>query len=203
MKNVMFKPDNKTTNLMITGRCSFNCPGCNKKNDYFELPTASWKKTIAELKKIGIQNVVFGGAEPLMRTDIIELASHAKKLGMHFALSTNGKTLYEFTCDDLKNFDYIIISWHKKAVIFERSLKQLKKCSIPSVISYIYDKRHQNDLDYVKKCSKIYGAQLNFQCYEPIENNDCGNRIPFNDVIKIVEEAKKEGYNVSFSGRPE
>jgi len=199
MKSVIFKPDNKTTELMVSGRCTFNCPGCVKmKAEYFELSTKEWRETLKKLKKIGIKNVIFGGAEPLMRTDIIELARYAKKVGLKCALTTNGKTLYDYDCDDLRNFEYIVISWHRKAVIFERSLLQLKQCGIPSVISYTYDRRHENDLEYLKHCSHIYDAELCFHCYEPVGINDFDNRIPFEDVIKVVEKTKKEGYQVSF-----
>src|ERR1019366_434642 len=48
------------------------------------------KRMLADLADFGVPTVLFSGGEPLMRSDVLKLASHAQALGMRTVLSTNG-----------------------------------------------------------------------------------------------------------------
>ena len=79
----------------ITGRCNLACthcysgsgPACTTDG---ELTTAEARGVIDDLADAGVPLILFTGGEPLVRPDIMELASHARGRGLRMALSTNG-----------------------------------------------------------------------------------------------------------------
>jgi putative heme d1 biosynthesis radical SAM protein NirJ2 len=58
-----------------------------------ELSTAQARRLIEEIKKAGFQIMIFSGGEPLMRSDIYELASFATGLGLRAVMGTNGSLI--------------------------------------------------------------------------------------------------------------
>jgi 12,18-didecarboxysiroheme deacetylase len=75
-------------------RCNLNCIHCysnSADHDYQgELSTAEGKSLIRDLASFGSPVILFSGGEPLLRTDLFELAQYAKDLGMRAVISTNG-----------------------------------------------------------------------------------------------------------------
>ncbi|HVN74118.1 MAG TPA: radical SAM protein [Methanoregula sp.] len=79
----------------ITTRCNLSCthcysgsgPACATEG---ELTTSEAKGVIDDLADAGVPLILFTGGEPLVRPDIMELASHARSRGLRMALSTNG-----------------------------------------------------------------------------------------------------------------
>jgi len=79
----------------ITDRCNLSCTHCYNKSGpgrttEGELTTAEAIAVIDDLAGLGVPLILFTGGEPLMRTDIWELARHARSRGLKMALSTNG-----------------------------------------------------------------------------------------------------------------
>ncbi|MGD0534169.1 MAG: radical SAM protein [Methanoregula sp.] len=79
----------------ITDRCNLSCTHCYSKSGpgrttEDELTTAEACGVIDDLADTGVPLILFTGGEPLMRTDIWELATHARSRGLKMALSTNG-----------------------------------------------------------------------------------------------------------------
>jgi MoaA/NifB/PqqE/SkfB family radical SAM enzyme len=81
----------------------------NKKEN--EPNTEGWKRIINDLAKIGAVTLTFSGGEPFLRSDLFELASHAKSQGLIPMVVTN---LSLFNKDHIEkiaeNFDFIGIS---------------------------------------------------------------------------------------------
>jgi radical SAM protein with 4Fe4S-binding SPASM domain len=77
-----------------TQRCNLKCLHCyaQAQNTIFpgELSTEEGKAFIQDLADFGVPALLFSGGEPLLRNDILELASWASKLGIRAVFSTNG-----------------------------------------------------------------------------------------------------------------
>lgn len=77
-----------------TQRCNLKCLHCyaHAQNTIFpgELSTEEGKAFIQDLADFGVPALLFSGGEPLLRNDILELASWASKLGIRAVFSTNG-----------------------------------------------------------------------------------------------------------------
>ncbi|NLC06736.1 MAG: putative heme d1 biosynthesis radical SAM protein NirJ2 [Syntrophomonadaceae bacterium] len=77
-----------TTNL-----CNMFCEHCYreagaKADD--ELNTEEGKRLLEQIARAGFKIMIFSGGEPLMRTDIVELVTHAASLGLRPVFGTNG-----------------------------------------------------------------------------------------------------------------
>ncbi len=81
----------------ITKRCNLSCRHCysaSTNQDYpGELSTEEGKKLIEDLAKFGSPVILFSGGEPLLRSDLSDLARLAADLGMRAVISTNGTML--------------------------------------------------------------------------------------------------------------
>ncbi len=77
-----------------TQRCNLKCLHCyaQAQNTIFpgELSTEEGKAFIQDLADFSVPALLFSGGEPLLRNDILELASWASKLGIRAVFSTNG-----------------------------------------------------------------------------------------------------------------
>ena len=86
--------------LEVTRRCNYRCPFCycvwheNKGKLPRELDTAAWKEIIAEVSARDAKSLLFTGGEALLRSDIDELLSYARKLFPQgdIELFTNGNS---------------------------------------------------------------------------------------------------------------
>ena len=77
-----------------TRQCNLKCRHCYASADNHrspgEMTTAEGKRFIDDLAEYGVPVILFSGGEPLMRQDLIELATYAKQQGLRVAMSTNG-----------------------------------------------------------------------------------------------------------------
>lgn len=80
-----------------TGACNHRCMFCAL--DYLDyaprfLDTSLLKERIAELGRLGLKSIMFGGeGEPLLHRDLAEIIHHTKEQGIDVALTTNGVLL--------------------------------------------------------------------------------------------------------------
>lgn len=99
--------------LHVTGNCNLHCGYCsidaNHHNE--DLTTNQIKSIIRRLSINKINQLVFSGGEPLLRTDLEELVLYAKKLIPDIGLVSNGTLITERNAEFIaKNFDKIQIS---------------------------------------------------------------------------------------------
>ncbi len=77
-----------------TSRCNLNCLHCysssqaNQSDN--ELTTGQVKGLLARLVEVNCPVVLFSGGEPLLRSDLFELLTEAKRLGLRTVISSNG-----------------------------------------------------------------------------------------------------------------
>jgi GeoRSP system radical SAM/SPASM protein len=80
-----------TINWAINNTCNFKCRHCYSRVDTDEeLDTATLKAAIGRVAKAGVLSVNFGGGEPLLRHDLLDIARHAADLGMTVSMNSNG-----------------------------------------------------------------------------------------------------------------
>ncbi|MDY0310246.1 MAG: heme d1 biosynthesis radical SAM protein NirJ, partial [Castellaniella sp.] len=97
-------------------RCNLTCKHCyaNSVDADFkgELDTAEALQVLDDLRDAGVRVLVLSGGEPLMRPDILTLASRARALGFYVALSTNGTLIDSHNIEAIAavGFDYVGIS---------------------------------------------------------------------------------------------
>jgi len=100
----------------VTRRCNLRCKHCyatSEDKDYSnELTTEEGKRLIDDLAQFGCPVLLFSGGEPLIRPDVIELASYAVKKGLRVVFSTNGTLITKDMAKRLKEIgtSYIGIS---------------------------------------------------------------------------------------------
>jgi Fe-coproporphyrin III synthase len=90
----------------ITRACNLKCIHCyahaTEKALEKELSTEQVKTVLDDLSVFGAPVVLFSGGEPLVRTDLTELASYAVDKGMRAVISTNGTLITKEKANELK-----------------------------------------------------------------------------------------------------
>ena len=100
----------------MTRRCNLKCVHCyaqaldEQGKDEIDTPAA--KEIINDLADYGAPVMLFSGGEPLVRRDLVELASHAVGRGMRAVISTNGTLITRDKARELKDvgLSYVGIS---------------------------------------------------------------------------------------------
>ena len=99
---------------ICTYKCNFKCPHCGTaagtaRED--ELKTDEILKAVDSLSELGWKIFSVTGGEPLLRGDIFEVLSHAKKKGMAIGIVTNGYVTEEYA-EQLRNvkLDSVLVS---------------------------------------------------------------------------------------------
>ena len=131
----------KSANLAITNRCNFNCSHCsvnagiNKKELSFNEINRIYKK----LKKLGFEKIDIGGGEPLLRKDIVDIVSAAKRQGFEAKILTNGSLVSENLLKKLNraHLDGIAVSLDSVDFDTERKIRCINKKTFSTVIKNI------------------------------------------------------------------
>lgn len=127
----------------MTRRCNLKCVHCYAKaveKDKDAISTEQGKAMIDDLAAFGAPVMLFSGGEPLVREDLVELASHAVGRGMRAVISTNGTLITQEKARELKGIglSYVGISldggeeihdkFRKVPGSFKRALKGIENC---------------------------------------------------------------------------
>ncbi|MBA4392406.1 MAG: 12,18-didecarboxysiroheme deacetylase, partial [Desulfobacca sp.] len=128
----------------MTRQCNLKCRHCyaqalNKKTPD-ELTTEEGKKVLDDLSSFGSPVILFSGGEPLMRSDLPELAEYAVARGMRAVISTNGTLITRELARTLKaiGLSYVGISLDGLAEVndhfrgvsgaFDQALTGIRNC---------------------------------------------------------------------------
>jgi Fe-coproporphyrin III synthase len=110
----------------ITRGCNLACAHCyisaKRAPDPMELTTSEAKGVADQLADYGVPVVLFSGGEPLVREDLLEVASYAKSKGLRLGLSTNGTLLTRIKVREVMSagFSYAGISIDGPEVINDK-----------------------------------------------------------------------------------
>ena len=91
MKNDFLLKAPLVINWAVTNRCNFKCRHCYSRDD----PTEELDKqhlftSIEKVVKAGVFSINFGGGEPLLRKDLLEIAQFAADKGLKVSMNSNG-----------------------------------------------------------------------------------------------------------------
>ena len=90
--------------------CYANCGGITNSKIKSYLSVNEYRSIIDKIKDFGFVEIVFTGGEPLLNTDVFEMANYAKEKGLSCGLLTNGSLVKNYNVEQFKIFDYVKIS---------------------------------------------------------------------------------------------
>jgi len=91
MRNDLIPSAPITVNWAITNKCNFGCSHCYSRSDTTEeLKFDVVCSVLDKLAKAKVFSVNFGGGEPLLRRDLMEIARRASDLGFAVSMNSNG-----------------------------------------------------------------------------------------------------------------
>lgn len=127
-----------------TRRCNLRCRHCYSESQNIaydqEMSTGEAIRFIDDLASYGIPVLLFSGGEPLMRPDLLQLITHARKSGIRCVISTNGTMINPDIASrlGLAGLSYVGVSLDGLSAIhddfrqvrgsFERAIKGIRNC---------------------------------------------------------------------------
>ncbi len=184
MKNNFLPSAPLTINWAVTNKCNFKCRHCYSRSDPSdELSFDVLSRCIQQAADDGVLSINFGGGEPLLRKDLLQIAKFASELGMRVSMNSNGFLFNDATAADLKSHGFTKVGIsidshlpdvhddfrgvkgsHEKAV---KALQQLNEAGIQTSISTVICKINHNDIEsLVEFALKCRVNQLNFHNFK-------------------------------------
>ncbi|MFK5894551.1 MAG: radical SAM protein [Pseudomonadota bacterium] len=157
----------RQVSIALTNACDLKCIHCYASKQAAWLSKEYVKKWMIELDKAGCFGIGFGGGEPTLHPNLVELCQFGiEETGLAISLTTHGHKLDEGLIFQLKNF--IRVSMDGVGQTYEsirgRPFEDLKqnlsflKGQIPFGINYVVNHRTINDLDVAAQVAEVNGA---------------------------------------------
>jgi GeoRSP system radical SAM/SPASM protein len=184
MKNDFLPSSPITINWAVTNRCTFKCSHCYSREDPSdELSFEVLSRCIRHVADAGVLSINFGGGEPLLRRDLLDIAGFASKLGLRVSMNSNGYLFNDKTASELRShgFSKVGISIdshlpeihdtfrgikrsHNKAM---KALSYLNEAGIETSISTVICKINHHDIEsLVEFALRNRVRQLNFHNFK-------------------------------------
>jgi MoaA/NifB/PqqE/SkfB family radical SAM enzyme len=107
--------------LYVNTACNLRCVYCASPEQHAQLLSAAqWRSVLDELRELGTERVLFFGGEPLLRPDLEEIVTHARGLGLHCALTSNG-TLVPRRPEVIRRLHVLVVSVDGDAEAHDRN----------------------------------------------------------------------------------
>lgn len=173
-----------TINWALNNSCNFSCRHCYSRADTGdELDGATLKECLTRTARAGVMAVNFGGGEPLLRKDLLEIARHAADAGFRVSMNSNGYLIDAAMAVRLKEAGFakigISIDSHRPEVhdTFRgmpgsharalAALNHLKGAGIRTSISTVICTFNHTTIDELVRMARENGAsQLNFHNFK-------------------------------------
>jgi MoaA/NifB/PqqE/SkfB family radical SAM enzyme len=160
----------RTVSIAITDECDFTCSYCyvNLSNRY--LPKEKVISYCRELDRLGTFDIAFGGGEPTLHPDLLEICHTIwEETNLGISITTHGHHLNEIFIENLKNkISFIRISIDGGEPVYSQLrkkplanvLQNLKLLSgkIPFGINTVVNKLTVRNLDSVKEIFRDFGG---------------------------------------------
>lgn len=112
-------------NVLVTGRCDLRCTLCQAEHLRADGPE---RLTPADLDRLAAELrpyqpcLFFGGGEPFVRRDLLELAAAVKRHGLPLGIITNGVRLTPDEAERLRSLgvDVVVVSLHGPEPVHDR-----------------------------------------------------------------------------------
>lgn len=171
----------------VTRCCNLACRHCLSadatKWAKEELNLNQCQQLIDELNQMKVFQVNFGGGEPFMREDFLEILEYTQERGIIACVSTNGTLLDESLARKLKQMDSLYIQISLDGATRETNdsirgkgtydrilsgLELLAKYNFPDFsINTVITRVNFKEIEEIYKLGKYYGAKVRFSRFRP------------------------------------
>lgn len=173
-----------TINWAINNSCNFSCRHCYSRADVGdEIDGPTLCLCLERVAKAGVMSVNFGGGEPLLRQDLMDIASCAATKGMRVSMNSNGYLIDRERAFMLKAAGFskvgISIDSHLAAIHDEfrgvpgsheravNALEHLQEAGLKTSISTVICKlNHQQVVPLIQLAEQLQVEQLNFHNFK-------------------------------------
>jgi len=163
----------------ITRRCNLKCIHCRSASEevvsgYEDFPTQEAYRIIDDIADYAKLVVVLSGGEPLLRSDVFDIAGYGAEKGLRMCLATNGTLVTDEVCEKIRTSGIKIVSlsldgasedvhddFRKQKGAFSGTInaaRLFKKHGIEFLINSSFTKRNQEEIPKVYKLAKGLGA---------------------------------------------
>ncbi len=106
--------------VAITSQCNVGCEGCylDARPDGSHVTRDDLEKTFDALARRGVFTVAFGGGEPLLRSDLAELAESARSRGLLPVVTTSGIGMTPAKARALAAFAQVNVSYDGEGEVY-------------------------------------------------------------------------------------
>ena len=221
------KPPGPVVIWNLIRRCNLTCKHCyalSADHDYEgELSTEEAFGVLNDLKAFRVPMVILSGGEPLLRSDLFEIAAHAKALGLPVGLSTNGTLIDADLARRIARaeFDYVGISldglaethdrFRRLQGAFDRSLaafRHLRDLGVKTGVRYTMTAMNGHDLPALldlmraEAIDKFYFSHLNYagrgNIHRAQDAQFAATRQALDLIFERAWEAARQGLNETY-----
>jgi MoaA/NifB/PqqE/SkfB family radical SAM enzyme len=210
-------------NWNYTYRCSFNCLHCYSRAPSYpnELQAADYRRIAAMLLGYGVFRVAFGGGEPLVRRDFLEVLKILGDGGVFTYFTTNGWLLDRAKAKELKHASVGLVSVsldsvdrnehdsiRAKSGSYVRAIEAIRHCNeadIETYISFTLTKKNYMEIERLLELAASEDvAEVNLKVVRPAGNalinfNDFGlEASAVNHVAQSIDRLSSD-YNIRVS----
>lgn len=163
----------------ITRRCNLRCIHCRSASEldvkgHPDFPTSEAFRIIDDISGYAKPVVVLSGGEPLLRSDVFDIARYGTEKGLRMCLATNGTLVTDGVCLKIKESGIKIVSlsldgstdvmhddFRDQRGAFSGTInaaRLFKSHNIEFIINSSFTKRNQEEIPKVYRLAKELGA---------------------------------------------
>ncbi|MBN1434471.1 radical SAM protein [Candidatus Fermentibacterales bacterium] len=202
----------------VTDHCPSRCRYCQiPSQNRPDLPTAVWRKLIAEMAAAGTQRIGVWGGEPLTRPDIVELCACMRELGIYVSMDSNGYLLPSRP-DVLSSIDHLVLALdgpreahdaNREPGSFDKVMQAIEMASgkVRLWTITVITRNNIDSLGFVLEAARRYGFMATFQTlhHNDILGRNTSELIPgderYREVFTELLELRRRGSPIALSGR--
>jgi len=174
----------------ITAKCNLSCHHCLsadiEENSEQELDHTQCRAFIDELDRMEVFQINFGGGEPFLREDFVDILNYAHSKGITTCVSTNGTVHDESLAKKLSGMDLLRIQVSLDGAIAKtndeirgtgtfnetiKGIELLKKHNFPSLsINTVVTRKNFSEIDQICQLARYYGAKTRLSRFRPSGN---------------------------------
>jgi MoaA/NifB/PqqE/SkfB family radical SAM enzyme len=152
--------------VAVTSQCGVGCEGCylDARPDGAHVARERLERTFDELAQRGVFTVAFGGGEPLLRSDLGDLATSARSRGLLPVVTTSGVGMTRDKARALRSFAQVNVSYEAAhafagARAAERAMAFLHEEEVPFGVNVVLTRESFPVLGEILERARSLGAR--------------------------------------------